>query len=111
MAKVSKPQERTDSTKQDVYPYGIESVRVLPNYCLEISFENGEKRVADIWKMRGNNALFKQAFENFAAVEHYRYWVQWPAIFNGKPNSIEIEDQDLWNAGQLVEERRESQQP
>ena len=82
--------------------YGIASVKALANYRLELEFENGDRRIADIWKMRGNNPMFKQAFENFAAVENWRYWVQWPTIIDGKTNAIEIEDQDLWSAGEPV---------
>jgi len=83
------------------YSYKIKDVTVLSNYCLRVVFENGEIRVVDVKAMRGNSPLWAPVFENFHAVENRGFDVAWPVMFPDGPNTLEIEDQDLWGAGVL----------
>lgn len=79
--------------------YAIKEVEVLPNNRLRVSFENGDTRVADIKAMRGDSPLWDQVFENFSAVENRGLDVAWPVMFPSGPNTLEIEDRDLWHVG------------
>jgi hypothetical protein len=81
--------------------YAIESIEVFPDYHLRIRFRNGEVRIADIKAMRGESE-FEQVFANFEAAVNQTYHVEWPVTFLSGPNTLEIEDQDLWGAGVLI---------
>ena len=83
-------------------PYAIDGIQVQPEFHLKVHFRNGEVRVVDVWKMRGKNPVFSAVFDNFDAAENRTYDVAWPTVFSGEKNTIEIEDQDLWGAGNLV---------
>lgn len=81
--------------------YAIERIATLPGLRLRVHFLNGETRVADIKAMRGDSG-FEQVFANFHAARNEVHHVEWTVIFPDGPNTLEIEDQDLWGAGVLV---------
>jgi hypothetical protein len=83
--------------------YAIDSIAVVPTFNLRISFHNGDVRVADVMAMRGHSPLWEQVFANFDAAENGVHYVAWPVLFPEGPNTLEIESQDLWGAGILID--------
>lgn len=69
--------------------YGLRSVQPLSDFRLLVTFFNGETKVVDIFKMRGDGGpYFEAAFQKFDQVKfdaHMAYW----EVFD---NTIEIEN-------------------
>lgn len=80
--------------------YRIARGRVLPGYKLEMEFHNGQIRVVDVHRMRGDSPLFRGAFARFDQAMFRPFHVEWPNA--ERDNTVEIEDQDLWGAGELI---------
>jgi hypothetical protein len=78
--------------------YAIRKVEPLSAYRLKVYFKTGEVRIADIKAMRGTNPMFREAFRKFDDVK----WTQRDVSWGVGLKAVEIEDQDLWGAGELV---------
>lgn len=78
--------------------YRIARGWVLPGYKLEVGFHNGEIRTVDVHRMRGDSPLFRGVFERFDQAVFTPFHVEWPDAEHD--NTIEIENQDLWAAGE-----------
>jgi hypothetical protein len=79
--------------------YAIKHMQVLPQFHLKVWFKNGDVKVIDVKAMRGHNAIFASVWADFGKAKSRVYDVAWPVVFPSGPNTIEIEDQDLWGAG------------
>jgi hypothetical protein len=42
------------------------------------------------------------SFAHFGGAENHVHYVEWPVLFENRPNTLEIENQDLWGAGILL---------
>ena len=92
------PEQKQSGSKAFINHYAIDRLIPLEGNRLEVFFRNGEIRIADIWAMRGANPHFKEAFEKFDQVRFTPFHVEWEV----GDNTVEIEDQDLWRAGEPV---------
>jgi hypothetical protein len=91
------PEQKQSGSAAFINHYAIDRVIPLEGDRLEVFFRNGEIRIADIWAMRGANPHFKEAFEKFDQGRFTPFHVEWEV----GDNTVEIEDQDLWGAGDL----------
>jgi hypothetical protein len=98
---MARPAARTTKRRWAVSKWGyyaIRKVEPLSGCRLKVHFRSGEVRIADIKAMRGANPMFREAFRNFDQVKFNRSDVSWGEGLD----AVEIEDQDLWGAGELV---------
>jgi hypothetical protein len=86
------------SSRHNSY-YAIKRIQVLPEFHLKVWFENGDVKIIDVKAMRGHNVAFDPVWTDFEKAKARIYDVAWPVVFPSGPNTIEIEDQDLWGAG------------
>jgi hypothetical protein len=56
-------------------------------------------KTVDVKGMRGHNEAFAPVWADFGKAQSYVCYVAWPVVIPSGPNTIEIEDQDLWGAG------------
>jgi hypothetical protein len=67
----------------------------LPDFHLKVWFANGEIKIVDA----GHKKKFASVWKNFDQAKSEICIVSWPVIFPSGPNTIKIEDQDLWVPG------------
>jgi hypothetical protein len=79
--------------------YAIKRIQVLPDFHLKVWFKNGDVKIVDVKAMWGHNEAFAPVWTDFEKAKSYVCYVAWPVVFPSGPNTIEIEDQDLWGAG------------
>lgn len=101
--KVPTPQELANQkNKKASYPkhgfYAVENVTPIKPFKLRVEFSSGECKIVDIRAMRGNHPMFVPIWdwEEFKKVWFAPSMIAW---FEGI-NELEIEDQDLWAAGE-----------
>ena len=80
--------------------YRIDHGEALADYKLKVTFTNGETRIVDVWQMVGHLPMFGCVFEQFRQAKFTPFHVEWPDPAH--KNTMEIENQDLWGAGDLV---------
>jgi len=101
---MKRPSEASDNKKTSRHVnnhYQMEEVTPLPGFRLQIKFKNGETRIVDIKKMRGDHPMFQTVFEDFNSLRQSAWDIRW---FEGL-DQREIQDEDLWAAGNLIQHR------
>jgi hypothetical protein len=96
---MGRPKKTPKKSSRHNSDYVIERIRVLPDFHLKVWFENGDVKIVDVKAMRGHNEAFAPVWADFGKAKARIYDVAWPVVFPSGPNTIEIEDQDLWGAG------------
>ncbi len=84
---------KTFRVAADSNRYAIEKVVAMPNCHLLVGFRNGDVRVVDIKAMRGDSAAFREAFDNFDAVEFTPFYVEWKVGANTVRSKIRTSGQ------------------
>jgi hypothetical protein len=86
------------SSRHNSY-YAIKRIQILPDFHLNVWFENGDVKIVDVKAMRGHKKMFAPVLADFGKAKSKVYDVEWPVIFPSGPNTIEVEDHDIWCAG------------
>jgi hypothetical protein len=96
---LARPKKIPKESAQHYNHYAIKRIQVLPDFHLKVWFKNGDVKLADVKAMQGHNEAFAPVWTDFGKAKSRVYDVEWPVVFPSGPNTIEIEDQDLWGAG------------
>jgi hypothetical protein len=96
---MGRPKKTSKKSSRHYNHYAIDRIQVLPDFHLKVWFKNGDVKIVDVKAMRGHNKMFAPVWADFGKVKSEICFVAWPVVFPSGPNTIEIEDQDLWGAG------------
>ena len=96
---MARPKKTLKKSSRRYNHYAIERIQVLPDFHLKVWFKNGDIKLVDVKAMRGHNEAFDPVWMDFEKAKSEICYVAWPVVFPSGPNTIEIEDQDLWGAG------------
>jgi hypothetical protein len=96
---MGRPKKTPKKSSRHYNHYAIERIQILPDFHLKVWFENGDVKIVDVKAMRGHNEAFAPVWTDFGKAKARIYDVAWPVVFPSGPNTIEIEDQDLWVPG------------